>query len=300
MLKIERRGKKGIYWAIGTINGERIRQSLGVDTKEQAEAERLKLEQAHLDEKVYGKKATATFADAIVLYKQKGGKPRFLNPLVLYFGNRKLAAITDQTVSDFIQAHYPKASPQTINRQVYTPLIAVWRVAWKAGLCAAHTFTRPGKPKKTKAVEFMRDDQLAILLASADQDERAVILFLSFEGGRNSEVCRVKSDDIDWEARTVHLPDTKGDPRLVVLPPLVYDALVPLRGRNPLFGCKDRWALNRMLARACKRAGLPCPHFTQDRPPQLRCEAPGARYQGWAQGTPTSGGLVRGFHPHAG
>src|SRR5215831_8226679 len=121
MLEIEKRGKKGIYWATGTINGVRIRKSLGVDTKEHAEALRLKLEQAALDEQVHGKKATTTFANAVLLYKQKGGSKRFLEPLVRYFGNRQLATITDEDVGKFITAHYPNAKPQTLNRQAYTP-----------------------------------------------------------------------------------------------------------------------------------------------------------------------------------
>src|SRR5262249_33518554 len=113
----------------------------------------------------------------------------------------------------------------------------------------------PKQPKR-KPAEFKRDDQLAEILTTATIEERALLLFLSFIGARNSEVCRVKDLDIDWQRRTVLLPKTKGDPRQVPLPPMVYEAILPLRGRDPLFGCKDRWALNRSVTRACKRAGV--------------------------------------------
>ena len=39
--------------------------------------------------------------------------------------------------------------------------------------------------------------------------------------------------------------------------PSVYEAMLPFKGRNPFFGCRDRFHLNRMIARACKRAGVP-------------------------------------------
>jgi integrase len=103
----------------------------------------------------------------------------------------------------------------------------------------------------------MGDDALATPLPSCDKVERALILFLPFIAARASEVCRVMSDHIDWEGCTVLLPQTTGDPRQVALPDLVYEALLHLRGQNPLFGCNNRWALNRRLTAACKRAGLP-------------------------------------------
>jgi len=256
MLKIEKKGRKGIYYVQGTVAGIRVRQSLRVDSKTHAETLAAKLEQELLDEVTYGRKHSATFADAVLIYKQKGGSPRFLERLVRYFGRHRLADIDDGALSAFILASYPNAKPQTINRQVYTPLIAVLNRAADAKLCARHNFRRPKQPKRPP-VEFMRDDQLATLLLTATVEERALLLFLSFEGARNSEVCRVNDPDVDWGARTVLLPLTKGDPHQVVLPPVVYDALLPLRGRSPLFGCKDRWALNRAIARACKRAGVP-------------------------------------------
>ncbi|HSR81655.1 MAG TPA: tyrosine-type recombinase/integrase, partial [Hyphomicrobiaceae bacterium] len=95
------------------------------------------------------------------------------------------------------------------------------------------------------------------LLTTATVEEQGLILYLSLGAPRASEVCRVKDEHVDWEARKVLLPRTKGGPRQVVLPPLVYDTLLSLRGRTPLFGCQDRWSVNRALTRACKRAGVP-------------------------------------------
>lgn len=72
-------------------------------------------------------------------------------------------------------------------------------------------------------------------------------------------MCRVEDLDVDWDGQTVIFRRTKsGKPRTVPLAPLVYDALLPLRGRKgPLLGFKQRYSLNQAIARACRRAGLP-------------------------------------------
>jgi integrase len=86
------------------------------------------------------------------------------------------------------------------------------------------------------------------------------VLLITFSGARASECCNLSDEDgdVDWERRTALLRRTKnGKPRTVVLPELVYKALLPLKGaKGPLFGFSQRWSLNQALGRACKRAGL--------------------------------------------
>jgi len=106
---------------------------------------------------------------------------------------------------------------QTLVRQVYGPMIAIWRKNLLADRSlGSHPFLKPKLPKR-KAIEYRRDDKFAPILKTALPDELALILFLSFAGGpRASEVCRVMDSDVDWQARTVLLPQTKGEPRLLV------------------------------------------------------------------------------------
>ena len=72
---------------------------------------------------------------------------RFLTPLIEHFGMRRMVGITDLDVTNFAQLVYPNATPQTINRQVYTPLIAVWRVA---PACAARTSSPAQTSRKAR------------------------------------------------------------------------------------------------------------------------------------------------------
>ena len=85
-------------------------------------------------------------------------------------------------------------------------------------------------------------------------------MLISFTGARASEACRVTAPDVDWEEKSVLLRRTKnGKPRKVVLAPLAFEALLPLRREvGPIFGFANRWALNRAIDGACKRAGVQC------------------------------------------
>jgi integrase len=257
MLKIVRRGKKGIFQIKGTLCGIRVRESTGTDSEPHAEAQRIKLENELLERATWGERRTASFAEAVTLYLE-GRSERFIAPLLEHFGRWRMGDITQPEVSKFAQLTYPGASPQTIDRQVYTPLIAIWRVAHEAKLCGPHEFKRPKQPER-EAVRFAKDEYLAKLLPECGPRLKAAVLLITFTAARASECCRVKDEEVDWEARSVLLRKTKNSkPRSVPLAPMLYEALLPLKGRQgPLFGFSQRWSLNQAIERTCKRAGVP-------------------------------------------
>src|SRR5689334_15347512 len=99
MLRIVRRGKKGIFQVVGTVAGVRVRERTGTDSQRHAEAKRVQIEAQLLDTAVFGKRRTATFAEAVILYRQKGHPGRFLAPLNDHFGMWRMANITDLDVA---------------------------------------------------------------------------------------------------------------------------------------------------------------------------------------------------------
>jgi integrase len=119
-------------------------------------------------------------------------------------------------------------------------------------------FQRPEKPPR-KIIQFARDDFLPKLLPKCRGRLQGAVLLVSFTGARASECCRLADAYIDWERHEATLCETKnGDPRVVPLAGIVYEALHKLRGREgPIFGYKQRFSLNQALERACRRAGLP-------------------------------------------
>lgn len=260
MLKLTRRGKKGIFQISGTLLGERVRESTLTSSEEHAQVKLADRQKEILDRYAWGEERTATFAEAAVLYLNKGGESRFLDPLLDEFGMTRLADMTDSKIATFAAKRYPNAGPQGINRQVYTPIIAVFRAGARATppLCAMPKFQRPKRPKRKK-VPHVRDDYLATIRPGCSERLWAALMLITFTAARASEACRLVDEDVEWEAGYATLQETKnGETRRVKLPMMVIEAMTPLKGtKGALFGFKTRHSLNQALERAARRTGLP-------------------------------------------
>jgi integrase len=258
MFKLVQRGKKGIWQITGTVGGERYRESTGTDSEPHAQVLLAKRQSEALDRAVWGAKRTTLFAEGLSLYLEQGGEARFTEKLLDRFGAYRMADITQADVLKFARETYPNSGPEGIDRQVFTPLIAIFRAANAAGMCELPSFKRPKKPER-EAVQYADDEYVARLLPSCGVRLNAAVLSISYTAARASEACRVHDPDVDWEAETLLLRKTKGGkPRRVPLAAIVVEALLPLRGTTgPLFGFSSRYSLNQAIERACKRAKLP-------------------------------------------
>jgi hypothetical protein len=99
-LRLVRRPKSP-HWIIrGTVRGIRVEESSGTGDKRIAEEIRAKREAQILVESVYGRRATATFAEAAVSYLEADGDKKFLEPVIRYFGTTPLGKI-DQRAIDY-------------------------------------------------------------------------------------------------------------------------------------------------------------------------------------------------------
>lgn len=72
-LKLTRRGKSKVWYARGTIGGERYFESSGTSSREHAEAWRRKREAEILDG-TYFAEGNTLFAEAVLVYMEKGGE----------------------------------------------------------------------------------------------------------------------------------------------------------------------------------------------------------------------------------
>lgn len=272
MLTIEKRkikGKNGKvtnrYYIRGVCpyTGEHVRESLKTSDRSTA-ADKLAIELENRRARgLHGDAGTASFAECVVYYLEKGGSDRFLDPILDFMGKLPVREITDKTVSDFIAKQYPTAKASTIVRQAYAPIEAVINAACAADppLATPRKFHKP-KVRRAPPQYLKSDDNLeAILRAIPDVRRRAGVLFMSFSGARSSEVARVMPDDHDPEAATITITHTKnGDARLVPLPDFVNEivaALDPPDRSKPLFGFPSRFAVYDEIKAASKRAGVP-------------------------------------------
>jgi integrase len=266
MLKLTRRGKKGVWYITGTLGGKRYRESTGTASEAHAQALLSHRQTEILDRITWGEKATALFAEAVLLYLARKGDniraqdAKAIDKLTDRFGPRRLAEITETDVAKFAADYYPGAGAHVLDRFIYTPLIAIYRRAARAQppLCEMPRFQRPEKPKRAP-VKFAKDDVIAKLLPHATDRLKGALLLMSFTGARAAECCRLEEVDVDWERHEALLRLTKnGEPRVLPLAGLVYEALAKLKGTpGPIFGFKTKDGLNQAIKRACRRAGLP-------------------------------------------
>jgi integrase/recombinase XerD len=151
-VKLEKRGS--VWYLRGSVRGIKVHKSTKVTDEQSADDIRIITEHRLLQESIFGKAAVKTFAEAAASYLQSGGSNRFLAPITEAFSKFRLRDIQQNDLDAAGTKIYPTASPETRNRQCYTPFIAVWNHAVKNGWADVRAWSRPKKPKGTNVVRL--------------------------------------------------------------------------------------------------------------------------------------------------
>jgi integrase len=147
-MSFELKWRGGVAYLCGTLNGRRIRKSLGTRDPQVAAHLKAQSEARLIRASIYGEEQEATFADAYILYHKLGKDERgYLGPIIKKLGKLKLKDITPARVRGIAKEIYPDAKPQTWNRYVIVPASAVINNAHQHGLCP------PIRIKRFKAVD---------------------------------------------------------------------------------------------------------------------------------------------------
>lgn len=259
-LRIEERG--GIWYAVGTFDGKRIRTSLGTRDRETAK-EQCALYEARLwKRRSYGEEAVRTFEEAAESYLQQGGEGRFLPPILKHFKGCVLGKITPGEIRQMALDLYPNASPATRNRQAIIPARAVINHGHSLGWCGSvkvELFRAP-RSRKHKPVT---DDWLQTFMAQCDLDGlphlAALVLFMNQTAARVSEAIRLKGEHVDMEQRVCVLEKTKTEewsPRYLTAELVLRMAALGITEGERVFRYTDRCAVNRRIKAVCDRAGI--------------------------------------------
>jgi integrase len=180
-------------------------------------------------EPIAPKPLPVTFLGAAAAYLKAGGSAAHLSPIIEMAGEHALrdvpiAAIDQARLDHAAAALYPNATPQTRNRQFYTPVAAVLH---HAGI--EKRFRRPIGWKGSKATSWLEPGQAFALFRAADVIDREFGLFLRFllyTGMRLSEALAVRVGQIDLKRQFLYVPKTKNrEPRAVYLPAVLVQAL---------------------------------------------------------------------------
>lgn len=147
-----------------------------------------------------------------------------MEALVGYFQTTPINNIGQIQIDDAAAVLYPKASPATLNRQVYTPISAVLKRAGNE-----KKIKRPKGWRGTKTTSWLEPEKAFALFAAADNIEPEFGLFLRvllYTGMRLSEALNVRLQHLNLAAAMIYLPRTKNThPRPVHLPPIIVAAL---------------------------------------------------------------------------
>ncbi len=238
-----------------------------------------------------------TFLGAAIAYMKAGGDRKRLGPIIKHAGPGSIRdlpvdRIDQLAIDNAADDLFPNATPQTKNREFYTPVAAVLH---RAGI--ERRIKRPVGWKGSQSTSWLEPNQAFRLFAEADAIDREfglVVRFLLYTGLRLGEALNAQLRDLHLSERTLYVPDTKtGTPRPVYLPPVLVEALTsqaprparpravkgarlknglagrsqadagkPFLGRGPdakLFRFHASGRLREMLALALKQAGLSFP-----------------------------------------
>jgi integrase len=153
----------------------------------------------------------------------------------------------------------PNCSPATINRHVFTPIIAVMTFAANAKMCAPAVLMRPKGHDKPPKLETPTEEWFNAVLPHLSPQVRACILLTTLHGLRIAEAIERTPDDLDPRSWRLSIPDTKtGEPVSVPLSRPVIEAIKAYDWRKGkwLFGTCHRSNIRRSVTAACDAAGV--------------------------------------------
>jgi integrase len=255
-LKLYQRG--GVWHYRGTVAGRRLRGSTKTAHKETASRLVAEIEGRQWKHRLDGPQAVLTFAQAALLYRSADKPTRFLDRIEDYWKDTLVKNITRGAIRQSALTLYPNAAAATRNRHVIVPTQAIINHAAESELCPrirVQRFKVDTKIKKPATLAW-----ISAFMAHSTAHLGGLALFMFLTGARISEALAVRWDDIDFEAETVLIRQSKiGDERVAHLPrPLILALgnIKRMKGR-PVFLYRHRNDCLMVWRRACIRAGIP-------------------------------------------
>jgi integrase len=248
------------WYLRGTVREFTVDESTRTDDKAAADQIRIKREAELLHRSIHGAEATMSFAEAANLYLDAGGDGRFLNPIIAHFGVTMVNKIGQPEIDAAASVLYPGRANETLNRQVYTPVVSVLRHVGRVIAIKRPKQKPPAIPRPDK--HYATPETYARLVEDISDlpHLRRLVLFMTFTGRRVSECVRLDWErDMDLQHRIAYMGVTKnGEPVTVYIPSPVFEELANVEvKKGRVFGYTDSKAPNRAIKRRCERIGIP-------------------------------------------
>ena len=255
-------GRTPNYTIRGTYLGISVERSAATSDKRTAQRALAKIK-ADIENRSFAKPNEPGFAAAALNHMQTGGSPRFIEGLLLHFGDAPLSSVTQEAIDAAALELYPNASAATRNRQVYAPASAVLR---RAGV--SMVLKRPKGSAGTPRTAWLSEDQAFALLDAGNAVSPsfgALLTFLLYTGCRLSEALALTCDDVDLVRGLASIVQRKTDSfRVAPLHPCIIAALANLprgmeRGPDRVFRLTKCGRLYHDIGHALAAAGIVLP-----------------------------------------
>lgn len=205
-------------WYIrGTLRGVPVFKTTGTPRKEAADDQRRELEDNILNGANY------TFGQAALKYLDAGGSGKFLTDqfdketdewtgVLGQFENTFLSDIGQSELEEGAKAAYPNVKPQTLNRQFYTPFIAVWNYAVSLEWCHKKEWRRPKvRRSDVKKTRWFFYETAAQFYPHLPAHIKPLFIFWIYTGARPTEAIELDIKDLNLKKRWAVLNATKTD-----------------------------------------------------------------------------------------
>ena len=196
-------------------------------------------------------------ADAYIAFRSPDiEQVRRINRLIATIGQKPLETITQIDLVTAADNLYPKHKASSRNRLVITPCSAILHYASLAGWCPYLRIKRFKEARpETRA---LRPPAAKALIRAATGTERALLVFLFYQGMRISDAIKVDWADVDLPKGQFKARIGKTDQwRWKALHPDARAALAGLDHRTgAVFPYQNRWGVYRALKPAIAKTGV--------------------------------------------
>lgn len=221
-LVLVRRSDTPNWYLRGSVRGLHVYESTKTSNNAAAETIRILRERELLDESIFGRKVNVTFEQAAKAYIDGGGSKRFLPRLLAALGSRPLRKIKQNDLDLLARKLHPGAAPETINRQCYTPFIAIWNHAVTNEWADLRKWQRPRRARGTAARRDLSRsgsqpvdyDRVALFVSHMSPAPAMAMTALFYTGLRPIELFTLERSDVSVDKRWIVVRSSKtGEPR---------------------------------------------------------------------------------------
>jgi len=135
------------------------------------------------------------------------------NGVLGQFINTPLADISQAVLDTAAKKVYPNVKPQTLDRQFYTPFVAVWNHGAVEGMCHEKKWRRPvvTKADKKRRPWFRKPETAAAIFDELPVHLRALFMFMIYTGSRVTEAIELQIENVFLDEQWAVLNATKTD-----------------------------------------------------------------------------------------